>query len=130
MKKAILCVDDEVIILIALKMTLKRHYGSEYIIESAGSGRQALDILEELTTRGVDVRLVITDWLMPGMKGDDLLREIKREYPPVKGIMLTGQADRKSVDRVKSEGLADTVLYKPWSENSLHSALKKSLAGM
>lgn len=119
--------DDEVIILIALKMKLTQALGKDYLIESAHNGRQALEVLWELSGKDVIVKLVITDWLMPGLKGDDLLRQIKKDYPDTRGIMITGQADRDSIEAVKREGLVRAVLDKPWSDKRLMDAIRECL---
>ena len=72
-KKAIVCVDDEAIIVLSLKQELQNRLGDEYIYESAMSAEEALQVIEELSGDDVCVILVISDWLMPGIKGDEFL---------------------------------------------------------
>lgn len=119
--------DDEAVILIALKMKLKKTLGPDYLVESAYNGRQALEIVQELSDRGVAIDLIITDWLMPGLKGDDLLRSVRKQHPAMKGILITGQADRDSIEAVKKEGLARAVFSKPWNEEKLLTEIMKCL---
>ena len=66
---AILCVDDQEFIIESLTEQLKRHLGTEYEIEAAESGEEALDILEELRQEGIEVAVIVTDQIMPGIKG-------------------------------------------------------------
>jgi len=116
--KAILIVDDEPLILMALRRELRAELGSNYIYETAGDGEEGLEIVEELVGTGVRVVLVVSDWLMPGMKGDEFLLELRRRHPEIKTIMMTGQADEHQIERVRQAGALDAFFFKPW--NALH----------
>ena len=80
----VLIVDDEKDYLETL---LKRMRKRGLDITGIGSGEEALHWLE---TNSVDV--VVLDVRMPGMDGIKILREIKKSYPLVEVIMLTGHA--------------------------------------
>lgn len=116
--KAILIVDDEPLILMALRRELRAGLGPAYIYETAGDGEEGLEIVEELVATGVRVVLVVSDWLMPGMKGDEFLLELRRRHPEIKTIMMTGQADESQVERIRQAGALDAFFFKPW--NALH----------
>lgn len=118
-KKAIVCVDDEAIIVLSLKQELQNRLGDEYIYESAMSAEEALQVIEELSGDDVCVILVISDWLMPGIKGDEFLLRLKKIHPEIKSIMITGQADDAAVERTLGEAGANAVLRKPWSTEDL-----------
>lgn len=94
---AILLVDDEPMILESLAEDLLRNFGQDYQIEAAESGEEALEVVEELQGEGIEIAVVISDQVMPGLKGDELLSQIHLQYPNILKIMLTGQA---SVDAV------------------------------
>src|SRR4028118_782982 len=99
-KPVILCVDDERMVLNSLRAQLTAAFGDAYIYEGAEDADEALDVISELYDEESHVIVIISDWLMPGIKGDELLIRIHNEYPNVIKIMLTGQADevdRKSV---------------------------------
>ena len=66
-KRAILCVDDEAIILIALKQELKIHFGDRFTYETAINALDALKAIDELSAEGIEIAVVISDWRMPGM---------------------------------------------------------------
>ncbi len=118
----ILCVDDEAIILLSLKHELKAHYRSLYRFETATDAADALDLLERLRSEGTRVALIISDWLMPGMKGDEFLVEVRRRHPDIQSIMVTGHADPASMERVLKETNTRTILRKPWrSEELIHA---------
>lgn len=126
-RQAILCVDDERIILDSLKAQLKNNFGRTYNYEFAESGEEALEIIEELIDDETEVLIILSDWLMPGMKGDELLVKIHERYPQVSKVMLTGQADEKAISRAKSDANLHGFLEKPWDEKELISVIKSGL---
>lgn len=79
-KATIICVDDERVVLIGLKSQLKRLFGNKYYIETANSGEEAIEILDELNEDNIDVPVVISDQIMPGMKGDTFLKYVKKKF--------------------------------------------------
>jgi len=121
--EAILCVDDEAIILMAMKRELKAHFRDRFRFETALDAAEGLGIIDALARDGVAVILVISDWLMPGMKGDEFLMRIRALYPRIKTIMVTGHADPRSIERTMSEAGAYTVLRKPWNRTELITAI-------
>jgi len=83
-RKRILVVDDEPAI-VSLLATILREKGWE--VSEAGSGTEGIDRLE----RGrYDV--ILTDLVMPGDSGIDLLRAAKEIHPDVEVILMTGYA--------------------------------------
>ena len=122
-QSVILCVDDEPIILLTLRQELRKRFGSNFQYETAMSADEALAILEELADSGKDVRLVISDWMMPGMKGDEFLILAHKLYPNIKSIMVTGHADHEAIERVKKEAATYAVFPKPWDRKKLTEAV-------
>jgi DNA-binding NtrC family response regulator len=118
-KRAILCVDDEVIILLSLMQELRMAFGPRFVYEQAMSAEGAFRIMDELQAEGVRVVLIITDWLMPGMKGDEFLEIASRRYPHIKAVMITGQADEQAITRVRGISSVLSVLKKPWDAAEL-----------
>ncbi len=124
---AILCVDDQKVILDSLKEQLKRNLKGIYELEIAESAEEALEILEELTEERVEVALIISDQIMPGMKGDELLIKVHQLYPQIIKIMLTGQADARAVGNVVNKANLYRYLDKPWEETDLILTVKEAL---
>lgn len=118
-KKAILCVDDEIIILRSLKELLTQRFNNQYIVEIAESGEEALEIIEMLAERKIDTLLVISDWLMPEMKGDELLVKIHQKFPHMAKIMLSGHAAPEAIQRAYKEAKLNNFIAKPWDEDKL-----------
>ncbi|MEG4445777.1 response regulator [Microcoleus sp. AT9_B5] len=126
-KPVILCVDDEPDILNTLKMQLKKEFKNDYFYELAESGDEALDLLEDFQEK-VQVIVVVSDWLMPGIKGDELLIKVHQKYPKIIKVMLTGQADAAAVQRAVEEADLYCCLYKPWQSKDLIETIKSGLA--
>ena len=126
-KPVILCVDDEPDILNTLKMQLKNEFKDNYFYELAESGDEALDLLEEFE-EAAQVIVVISDWLMPGIKGDELLIKVHQKYPKIITVMLTGQADADAVERAVQEADLYCCLYKPWKTKDLIETIKSGVA--
>lgn len=118
-KSAIICVDDEVVILDSLKKQLKREFGDRFIYEVAENAIEGWELIEELDADGIEVIVIVSDWLMPGTKGDEFLIQIHQRFPKVVKVMLTGQADETAIERAKKEANLHACLYKPWTENEL-----------
>lgn len=126
-KPVILCVDDEPDILRTLKLQLKNEFKDNYFYELAESGDEALELIEDFPDDD-RVVVVVSDWLMPGIKGDELLIKIHQKYPKMVKVMLTGQADVAAVERAVNQADLYCCLYKPWKREELIKTIKSGLA--
>ena len=127
-KLVILCVDDERVVLDSLKSQLKATFGNKYLYETAESAEDALELVEELQQEeNLNIILIVSDWLMPGMKGDDFLIEVHHRFPQILKIMLTGQADDTAIQRAMIQACLHSCLYKPWSEEQLISLVEAAV---
>lgn len=127
MKKSILCVDDENIVLDSLKSQLKRRLGSDFSYETALNAEEAFEIIEDLYNEGVKIVLIVSDWLMPGIKGDEFLVKVHELYPDMINILLTGRAELEAIENAKNNANLFACLEKPWAEDELISIIKKAL---
>jgi diguanylate cyclase (GGDEF)-like protein len=123
----ILCVDDERIILSSLKSQLQNNLADKYRIELAESGEEALEIIEELLENNIDVPLVVTDQIMGGMYGDELLIKVKARSPQTLGIMLTGQASINAVGEAVNKAGLFRYIPKPWDAEGFILTVKSAL---
>ncbi|MEG3939722.1 MULTISPECIES: response regulator [unclassified Microcoleus] len=127
-KPIILCVDDEPVVLKSLKTQLKSAFGNAYIYELAENPTEALELIDEYNDDKISIILILSDWLMPEMKGDEFLIRVHRKFPKIVKIMLTGQADEKAVKRAFDEANLHRCLQKPWSESELIETIKTALS--
>lgn len=126
-KPTVICVDDEGIILLSLKSQLKRHLGGNFVIETASSGQEALDLFNELRKDGIPVPVIISDQIMPGMKGDELLIRIDKIDPQVKKILLTGQASVEAIGNAINNANLYRYISKPWEIDDLNLTVTEAI---
>ncbi len=124
----ILCVDDEIVVLNSLKIQLKNEFKDRYLYEAAESAEEAWEIIEELEEDEVDIILIVSDWLMPGIKGDEFLIQVHQKFPRIVKIMLTGQADEDAVEKAIKQANLHRCLHKPWDSDELIETIKSGLA--
>ncbi len=127
LKKAILCVDDEKMILDSLKTQFKEAFGNQYLYEMSENVDDAMEIIDEFNEEGIELLVIVSDWLMPGIKGDEFLIEVHKKYPDIVKIMLTGQADEAAVQNARDNASLHALITKPWSSEELTSVI---LSGM
>lgn len=126
-KGVLLCVDDEIIVLTALKDQLRRAFGADFHIDVAESAEEALELLDELAQEGHQLLVIVSDWLMPGMKGDEFLVRAHDRFPSVVKIMLSGQAEADAVDRARRDAGLHDFLAKPWNAEALVESINQGL---
>ena len=80
----ILVVDDEGDLRSMLGQFLRRE---GYRVTEAACGE---DALQELSRRGANVQLLITDIVMPGMNGCELAQEVRRTFPHIRRLLMSG----------------------------------------
>lgn len=107
----ILLVDDEPNVLRALRRVFHREH---YEIVTAADGNQALALLAER-----EFQLIISDYMMPGLNGAELLKRAKNMRPDMIRIMLTGHADAGAVMGAVNEGAVYKFILKPWNDDDL-----------
>lgn len=110
--------DDELVRAGAAEMLFEA--GHEVI--EAASGMEALAIFEEAKER---IELLITDNLMPGMKGSDLIAQVRRLAPRLPVLLITGYVNRDD-DITNDIGL----LAKPFREAGLREAVHVLMSGV
>lgn len=116
----ILFVDDEELVLSGLRRMLRpmRHEWDMHFTLSAEAA------LEELAEIEVDV--IVSDVRMPGTDGIELLDLIRKQYPGMVRIILSGHSDQ--VATLRATGVAHQYLAKPCESNDLQSAIERSVA--
>ena len=105
MKKRILFVDDETMVLEGLHRML-RPMREEWEMVFVESGAQALDLMSQ-----APFDVVVSDMRMPRMNGAQLLAEVLKRYPQTVRLILSGHADRDLI--LKCVGSTHQYLAKP-----------------
>jgi response regulator RpfG family c-di-GMP phosphodiesterase len=128
-KPTIVCVDDEKLILETLGWQLRAEFGKEYTYEFAEDAEEAMELIDELDEEDSEqeIIVIVSDWLMPGKKGDEFLIDVHSRYPNIVKIMLTGQADEEALVRATEQANLHCCLSKPWNHKDLVTAIKSGL---
>lgn len=118
-KGYIVCVDDEKAVLETLQEQLSDSFSKSHEVLTANSGEEALELIETLNHEGETVDLIITDQVMPEMKGDELLKIVQDKYPATMKILLTGQAGLDATIKAINYGGLNRFIEKPWNKEDL-----------
>jgi HD-like signal output (HDOD) protein len=118
MKKRILFVDDEVMILQGLQRML-RSMRAEWEMEFVESPEAALRLLDQ---KPFDV--IVSDMRMPGMNGAELLTEVMKRHPTTVRLILSGYADKDLI--LKCVGSAHQYMAKPCDTESLKATISRA----
>lgn len=115
----LLIVDDESSVLNAIK---RLFVDDPYDIYTAGNGEEGLNIL-----KAHKVHVVISDEKMPVMPGSEFLSIVKKEFPDIVRIMLTGHANMASAMKAINEGEIYRFFTKPWDDVNLKFAVRSAV---
>lgn len=118
MKKRILFVDDEPLVLEGLQRML-RPMRMEWEMVFVTTGAKALELMEQ-----APFEVVVADMRMPGMNGAELLAEVLKRFPKTVRLILSGHADRDLV--FKCVGSTHQCLSKPCQSEELRSAITRA----
>ncbi|MFO7810937.1 MAG: hybrid sensor histidine kinase/response regulator [Candidatus Delongbacteria bacterium] len=117
-RATVLIVDDEPLIVQSLNMVLERYF-------TVISETDPLKVTDILLNRRVDV--LISDEMMPGMKGCALAEKVNNEFPNICKIILSGNSDKKDIVNAINRGHIFSFLFKPVDINQLLQVIKRGL---
>ena len=117
-KASLLLVDDEPRILSALERALRRE---GYAFEKADSAMSALAILERRA-----FALIVSDYKMPGRNGAELLAIVRRRFPQMRRVLLSGWSPEIPGSELETAA-PDAVHTKPWDDEALKDSIRNLL---
>ena len=119
MNNTVLFVDDEQFIL----KSIRRLFSDRDVrLLTAGCADDALEIL-----RNEQVAVIVSDNMMPGMRGIDLLAEMKTISPDTTKILMTAHADLSVAVDAINRGEVFRFIMKPWNDDILVSTVTEAL---
>ena len=124
----IICVDDEREVLTVVSRDL--HCFSElFNIEECESAEECMELLEEFDADQEHIALVISDHVMPGQSGVDLLAEIEQDgrFDGTKKVLLTGLATQADTIAAINSGKIDNYFEKVWDAEELVQTVRELL---
>jgi len=124
----IICVDDQREVLTTVTRDLAS-FENFVTIEECESAIEALALIEEIDSEGKQISLIISDHVMPGKSGVELLREINTDsrFSLTKKVLLTGLATHQDTITAINEAGIDRYIEKPWKGEELLSCAKQLL---
>ena len=120
MKDKVLLVDDDALVLAGLKRQLRNQFN----VDTALSGEDALNRVQQNGPYAV----IVSDFMMPGMNGIELLSRVKKSNPDTVRMMLTGAADMPTAIRAVNEGSIFQFHPKPCPAETLCQAIQTAIA--
>ncbi len=116
----LLVIDDDVDV---REMICKMLTGDDYDLLVAANGKEGMQIIK----REPEIDIVITDLIMPEMEGIETIQEIKRRFPQIKILAISGGGRGSAQNYLTlAKGMgANLTLNKPFVKNELLNALKE-----
>jgi sigma-B regulation protein RsbU (phosphoserine phosphatase) len=122
----VVLIDDDILVLQALRDQLKPAF-QNISFETCQSGEEALELVEQIMADGGTLAAVVSDHLMDGMSGAELLVRLQLLVPKARKIMLTGQAGLEDVSRAVNSGALYRYIAKPWNADDMRMTLHEAL---
>ena len=123
---AILCIDDEEMILDSLAMELEPQF-PDLELTLLDQQAEAEEVVEELQAAGVEIAVIVCDYIMPGRRGDQVLAALHQKIPNARTVMLTGQSSLEGVTNAINHANLFRYIAKPWSKEDLRLTLQSAL---
>ena len=117
--RKVLLIDDEPDVLDTLQTILS---DEGYEVAIAHGGQEALELVDKFPAE-----IVLSDYMMPGMCGVELLHKIKHRLPHVVPILITGRGDLKISIESINQGEIYRFLLKPWNNDELRMTMQNAL---
>jgi response regulator RpfG family c-di-GMP phosphodiesterase len=115
----VLCVDDEINVLNALKRLFRKE---AFQVLTASSGAEALKLLQENR-----VTMIISDQRMPTMTGTEMMAKVKETSPDIVRMILTGYTDVDTIADAINMGHVYKFFLKPWNDQALILEIRQAL---
>jgi DNA-binding NtrC family response regulator len=113
---SVLIIDDQDYILETLTAILERE---NYWVLQARNAQTALDLLSRNK-----INIVISDIVMPGINGIELLKTVKKKYPEIRFVLMTGYLGTYTAEKIAGNG-ADGFISKPFKNTDIIDQLRK-----
>ena len=117
---SILIIDDDRMIRQLLQNTLSR---KDFVVYAAEDGQSGIDLAQK-----EDVDVILLDWMMPGMDGMEVFRQLKQNEKTrqVPVFMLTSKGTGDDIDQAISAGIDDYIV-KPFSTSEIDKTIRNKL---
>ncbi|MGB3404632.1 MAG: adenylate/guanylate cyclase domain-containing protein [Microcoleaceae cyanobacterium] len=124
---AILCVDDEVMVLDVLSRQLSHCLQEQVKIVTAETAEEAEDVIPKLQKEGYEIAVLIVDYHLPGMSGRELLLNLNSQLPQTLKILLTGNISPENFEQTVQQTNLYRYITKPWDELDLQLTVQEAI---
>ena len=126
-RKIILCIDDNIEVLKSLRFQMRQNLARDVRIVLAEGSEEALNTLDAIDLSKNDMLLIISDWLMPNINGEDLIKMIEHRWGPILTIVLSGHITPEAKERLIDLQQVISVMNKPWDGDALTALIVDAL---
>lgn len=120
----ILFIDDEENVLNSIKRSLNKWFKNKSVIPYlANSAQEAIKLIKK---HGSEIAVIISDQRMPDIKGNELIALIKKRYPEIISIILSGNSDISDMENFIKTDIF-TFIAKPWNKEKLQQEIEKAM---
>lgn len=124
---AIICVDDDPKVLETLSAQLSPEFGKEYTIRLAVGAQDAMQMLHDFIEEERDVPVVISDQVLEGMNGNELLVKVHQESPKTYNILLTQNRDLDAFAEAVNRANLYRFIPRPWDGADILLTVKEAI---
>jgi DNA-binding response OmpR family regulator len=117
-------VEDDLSLLYSISFTLKRQ---KYLVGMASNGQDALRHLQEAQREEMPFQLLVTDIVVPGLDGLDLIDRLREHGVQIPILVITANADKNLAAQLEQRGIRD-LLAKPFNSDELVRRISSVLA--
>lgn len=112
--------------LINIKNEILSIFGDKIIVDISESAEETLEAINNYILNGYDIPIVISDYVMPNMYGDEFLIRVNNILPLCKKILLTGQATLDGVKNSINQAALYRFIMKPWDKEDLKLTISEA----
>jgi CheY-like chemotaxis protein len=124
--KTVMIVEDNATIRRFTASVLKNQLNCTHVLQAA-SADEALEAIKAIKRRHAPLDLILSDWEMPGMTGDEFLLEVREnlETTDIPFIMVTSRNDRDSIIMAAQAGVSEYIV-KPFTATALMQKITRA----
>jgi CheY-like chemotaxis protein len=126
-KRVVLCVDDNNEVLQSLRRQLRAGLDGAARVELSNNAERAMERLQALVETNRSGLVIVSDWLMPGLRGDQFVKQVREQFGDIPVVVLSGHITIEAKEALSAMPQVVEILPKPWAEGDLLQAVSTGL---
>ncbi len=128
LKSYIICIDDQETVLESLRLELKEILGESFQIETLSAPKEAILLVESLLTEGHEIPVLICNYGISDMRGDELLTRIHRISPDTRKILfIDSKMNPDGITYAINHADLYRLMTKPWDRQDLEMSIRAGI---